>query len=368
MSTTENPTPQLIEASLPNGIQEVISKIPDNLPVFKGGVVKAAQLIIDLDKGIFKQDRNGFTGNEDVDQFLMQTATMGFIDRIYKNSKSLRNRFNPDAIKLPPWLIAPIHYTARFHARPLKEKDLRMITDKWVKYGEKVGRRGKSVHPGEIGEEVERVFVFDQFRKQAENRGAEIIDEAGGNAKIYADGAEMLKLDSIEAFLNYLKQHNLHPHMGKINLSAQKLVFYYKSPIPDVKQLLADAKTSGLTIRGPAQDIIPIIILPNGWFNTDYNNDNAMSNDSTLNYRGWEHGYKVRGYEQTAFFCSYINQLKFFWKNPAAPYQLTAVRVNWQQDTLETQKTIAFLKERIKIQTELDAFVPLKKTGSISLN
>lgn len=356
MSTTGDPIPQPAEVSLPIGIQEVIRKLPDNFPVFKGGAIKAAQFMVDLDKEKLQQDRNGFTGNEEVDQFLMQAATMRFIDCIHEDSRSLRNIFNPYTPKLPPWLRAPMHYTARFHARPLKEKDLKMITDKWVKYGEQVGRRGQSIHPGEIGEEVERVFVFDQFRKKAENRGTEIIDEAGGNAKIYVDGAEMLKWGSIKAFLNSLKQHNLHPHMGKINLSAQKLVFYYQSPIPDVKQLLADAKTSGLTIRGPAQDMVPIIVLPDGSFNTNYND--AMSNDSTLDYRSWEHGYKVRGYNQAAFFSSYINQLKGFWKNPAIPYQLTAVRVNWQQDTADSRKKIEILRERIKVQTGLDTFVP----------
>jgi len=356
MSLVGEPQPGNNEVTFTPKTREIIAQFHPDLPVFQEGGVKAAKIISKIDHGIVMPDKAGHFDDPDVDQFVWQYATAGFINRIYADSRRLLNRFNYAAPCLPQWLHKPMMASNKQLNANFKASEHQQIEMNFLRYGEKFGVEKKDTHRGQV------YFKFPQFRERGPDGFLDMIDFVSKNAKIYIDGRQLLTWGNVEQFLLSLQKHGLHPNGGKYNFAAERAVFYYHSGVKDKALLLKLAKEAGVHMRGPAQDPVHLNVNKEGFVSFDATRD--PSNDESLGRHPYnEKPYKAMGYEFNEFLRVLLQQTAAFCKNPAVPYELAAARVTWPQATDKARRAVDYIKQAVKARSGVDTLVSKPWSG-----
>ncbi len=325
-SPEPNPFKFEVDRELPKNMQEILDRIPSQVPEnFKKSAKLAAQYILDLDAGISTDD-------EGRERFKQQISHTGFIAGVYVHY-AYRGVFtdapNPkDA--LPTWIY---NEKAKVVRRD-EEKDDRIqaMYDRW-------SNKPTFKHHK------------DSFGYFSDYPNPDHSTPVTHNFKTYIEGKtleEGLTSGDIPEVLHKLGLENLNPNTMKL-FENSRLVLYFGRDVKLAPQIRKQFKDYGLDFRGPAQDVYEVRVNDDG----EIELDNFTSNDGSLGEGGHTVvQYNLKKYDPAEFLDNYLQLCLYAGKDPSEPYKTSFV---WFMDREGKAKG----NEQMKVKAEKLAAYPV---------
>lgn len=333
-----------VQEPLPVEYQTALDRIRKDTPSeFKDQARKAAYYLWSLDSGRDLSDENGVSLQSEVDQFVKQIATTGFVNSTYVRATHKALWKDDEAVEpgrvLPKWLAGKdiLIETPLGKAKSLDR--IKTFEDFYEKYTDSFGNKYEATH--------------GEYTKYDRNTPPKNMGELKiNNFKFYIESESLGDTINLEKALNRLSEMGLHPHESKLFEDFRLVLYWHTGPNDKlVAEIRKTFVANGLTARGPGQDTIEIKIDKTG----SHKSIVRFSNDASLGSHNI-YAWKGISYNPQEFFSQYLRLCFQGGKNPTEPYKQSFVPII-TEGQVENEESIGKLRQKISEEANLPIFV-----------